>query len=60
MTSLTKKPHPPGKNFSFECRLEDLPCLLRLVPGLWSIPDWRNSRAKPRALGVFSPKIPET
>jgi len=33
MTSLTKDPHPQAKIF-FLCRLEDLPRLLRLLPGL--------------------------
>jgi len=30
MTSVTKNPHPPTKNFFFECRLEDWP--IRLSP----------------------------
>jgi len=34
MTSLTKNPHPPTKKILFECRLEDLPRLLTLRPGL--------------------------
>ena len=54
MTSLTKKPHSSSKKFFSECKLEDLPRLLRLLPGLQSIPDWRNSRAKPRAFRRFS------
>ena len=53
MTSLTKNSHPPSKKFFFECRLEDLPRLLRLLPGLQSIPDWRKSRAKPHAFRHF-------
>jgi len=28
MTSLTENPHPPGKNFFFECNLLDWPILL--------------------------------
>jgi len=32
-TSLKKSTFPKQKNF-LECRLEDLPCLLRLLPGL--------------------------
>jgi len=35
MTSLTKNPQPPSKKFFFECRQEDLPRLLRLLP--WSV-----------------------
>jgi len=58
MTPLTKKPHPPSKNFFFECRLEDLLHLLRLLPGLKSIPDRRNSRAKPRAFRRFFSENP--
>jgi len=34
MTSLTKNPQPPTKKFFFECRLEDLPNLLRVWTGL--------------------------
>jgi len=59
MTLLTKKLHPPSKKIFFECRLEDLPRLLRLLAGLYSIPDRRNSRAKSRAFRRFFPKIPE-
>ena len=37
----------------FKCRLEDLPRLLRLLLGLHSISDQRNSCAKPRAFRRF-------
>ena len=53
MTLLTKNPRTPSRKFFFECRLEYLPRLLRLLPGLSSIPDQRNSHAKPHAFWCF-------
>ena len=59
MTSLTKNPQPPSKKIFFECRLEDLPHLChRLLPGLQSIPDRRNSPAKPCAFRRFFSENP--
>jgi len=60
MTSLTKKRTPQAKKIFFECRLEDLPRHLRLLPGLSNIPDRRNSCAKPRTFRRFFPKIPKS
>jgi len=53
MTSLTKKTQPPSKKFFFECRLEDLPCLLTLQPCPLPVQEQRYSRAKPRAFRRF-------
>ena len=53
-----KAASPRQKSF-FECRLEDLPCLLRLLPGLQSILDRRNSRTKPRAFRRFFSENPQ-
>jgi len=53
VTSLTKNPHSPTKKFIFECRLQDLPRLLRLWPGQQHLLDRRNSRAKPCAFWCF-------
>ena len=59
MTSLANNLHPPSKKFFFDCSLEDLPRLLRLLLGQQSILDRRNSRAKPRAFRCFfSRKFP--
>jgi len=35
MTSLTKNPQPPTKNFFFECYLEDCPIRLSPWTALW-------------------------
>ena len=52
MTWLNKYPLPQAKNF-FECRLEDLPCLLSLWTALYHF--WRPSytRAKPHAIWLL-------
>ena len=59
MTSLTKNPHIPSKKFFFECRLEDLPRLLRLLLCLQSILDRRNSRKATAFRRFFSRKSPK-
>jgi len=51
MTPLTKKLHPPTKKF--ERKLQDLPSLLSFLPCLYSLPDQRNSPAKPHAIKLF-------
>jgi len=48
-----KKSAPHNQKIFFKCRLEDLPRLLRLLPGLYSIQDRRNSHTKPRAFRRF-------
>jgi len=52
MTSLTKNPHPPTKNF-FECRLVDLLHLLTFRTALHHL--WCRSyvRAKPHVVWLF-------
>ena len=39
----------PKQKIFFDCRLEDLPCLLTLQPGLWPVQERRYSRTKPHA-----------
>ena len=52
------KPASPKQTIFFKCRLEDLPHLLRLIPGLQSIPDRRNSHTKPHAFRRFFSENP--
>jgi len=58
MTSLTKIRTPQGKKIFFECRLEDLPCLLTLGPHQYLKQERRYSRAKPRAFRRFFSENP--